>query len=266
MLPIPEARRSPIALKRALVDLDWQEIVTFSFVDSADGSGASPPSPRRSRSACSIPSPASCDVMRTSLLPGLIETLQTNLNRKESRIRHLRTGPHVPPRGGRATRSRCAWAASRTAAPTPEQWGEPARDVDFYDVKGDLEALVAPRGLRPNAAEHPALHPGRCASVAIDGIAAGWLGELHPRLVRHFGLPKRARRLRTRRRRSLSALPMPAGKPVSRLPIVRRDLGLVVDEAVPAQALLDALSAGQAAACGRHPAVRRLPGRRADGR
>jgi phenylalanyl-tRNA synthetase beta chain len=89
--------------------------------------------------------------------------------------------------------------------------------------------------------EHPALHPGRSASIAIDGVDAGWLGELHPRLVRHFALPK-APMVFELAVNALVALPMPAGKPVSRLPIVRRDLGLVVDDNVSVQALLDALS------------------------
>ncbi len=108
-------------------------------------------------------------------------------------------------------------------------------------MKGDLEALVAPHSLTTERAEHPALHPGRSATVAIDGVAAGWLGELHPRLVRHFALPK-APIVFELAADPLAALPMPAGKPVSRLPIVRRDLALVVDEAVPVQALLDALA------------------------
>ncbi len=172
--------------------------------------------------------------MRTSLLPGLIETLQTNLNRKESRIRIFelgRTFHHAA--AGYAQPTRLGGLAYGGA--TPEQWGLPARDVDFYDVKGDLEALASPRRVTTQTAEHPALHPGRSASLAIDGVAAGWLGELHPRLVRHFGLPK-APVVFELAADILGAQPMPAGKPVSRLPVVRRDLGLVVDESVPAQA------------------------------
>ena len=179
------------------------------------------------------------DVMRTSLLPGLLETLQTNLNRKESRIRIFelgRTFHHAA--AGYAQPTRLGGLAYGGAA--PEQWGLPPRDVDFFDVKGDLETLLAPRRITTQAAEHPALHPGRSASIAIDGIAAGWLGELHPRLVRYLGLPK-APVVFEMAAEVLAAMPMPGGKPVSRLPIVRRDLGLVVDEAVPVQALLDAL-------------------------
>jgi phenylalanyl-tRNA synthetase beta chain len=237
MLPDPETRRSPNALKHALADLDWQEIVTFSFVDSSVEAALSP-SARPVRVL--NPIAAQRDVMRTSLLPGLIETLQTNLNRKESRIRIFelgRTFHHAA--AGYAQPIRLGGLAYGGTA--HEQWGQPSRDIDFYDVKGDLETLIAPRRVATEAMEHPALHPGRCASIAIDGVDAGWLGELHPRLVRHFGLPK-APVVFELAVNALVALPMPAGKPVSRVPIVRRDLGLVVDDNVPVQALLDALS------------------------
>jgi phenylalanyl-tRNA synthetase beta chain len=237
MLPDPETRRSPNVLKHALADLDWQEIVTFSFVDSGVEAALSP-SARPVRVL--NPIAAQRDVMRTSLLPGLIETLQTNVNRKESRIRIFelgRTFHHAA--AGYAQPIRLGGLAYGGAA--PEQWGQPSRDIDFYDVKGDVETLIAPRRVTTETMEHPALHPGRSASIAIDGVDAGWLGELHPRLVRHFGLPK-APVVFELAVNALVALPMPAGKPVSRVPIVRRDLGLVVDDNVPVQALLDALS------------------------
>jgi len=242
MLADPEARRPPSAVKHVLANLDWQEIVTFSFVDSATEAAISPVITPQSQPVRVLnPIASQRDVMRTSLLPGLIETLQTNLNRKESRIRIFelgRTFHHAA--AGYVQPTRLGGLAYGGA--TPEQWGLPARDVDFYDVKGDLEALASPRRVTTATADHPALHPGRSASVAIDGVTAGWLGELHPRLVQHFGLPK-APVVFELAADVLGALPMPAGKPVSRLPVVRRDLGLVVDESVPAQALLDALNA-----------------------
>jgi len=237
MLPYPETRRAPNVLKQALADLDWQEIVTFSFVDSSVEAALSPAAkPVRVLN----PIAAQRDVMRTSLLPGLIETLQSNLNRKESRIRIFelgRTFHHAA--AGYAQPVRLGGLAYGGAA--PQQWGQPSRDVDFFDVKGDVETLVAPRRVTTESMEHPALHPGRSAAIAIDGVDAGWLGELHPRLVRHFGLPK-APVVFELAVNALVALPMPAVKPISRVPIVRRDLGLVVDDNVPVQALLDALS------------------------
>ncbi|HQR12309.1 MAG TPA: phenylalanine--tRNA ligase subunit beta [Casimicrobiaceae bacterium] len=238
MLPASETLRSPGLLKHTLADLDWQEIVTFSFVDSAL-EGAIAPDARPVRVLNPIASQR--DVMRSSLLPGLLETLQANLNRKETRIRIFelgRTFHHAA--AGFAQPTRLGGLAYGSAA--PEQWGQPLRDVDFYDVKGDLEALAAPCSLSTTAASHPALHPGRSATIVIDGVAVGWLGELHPRLVRHLALPK-APVVFEMSADALSFVPLPAGKAVSRLPIVRRDIALVVDEAVSAQSLLDALCA-----------------------
>jgi phenylalanyl-tRNA synthetase beta chain len=238
MLPAPEARRPGSALKHALADLDWQEIVTFSFVASGTEAAIDPGArPLRVLN----PIAGQYDVMRTTLLPGLIETLQTNLNRKETRVRVFELG--------RTFRHAAAGYAQPVAlgglafgSAVPEQWGTPTRAVDFFDVKGDLEALVAPRHLTTIRLEHPALHPGRGATVFVDGTPAGWLGELHPRLVRHFDLPG-APVVFELAVEPLLDRTVPAGRPVSRLPMVRRDLALVVDEAVPVQALLDALAA-----------------------
>jgi len=108
-------------------------------------------------------------------------------------------------------------------------------------VKGDLEALAAPRGLATESAEHPLLHPGRSARVLVEGSDVGWLGELHPRIVKEFELP-RAPIVFELRLDALVGRGIPAGTAVSRLPIVRRDMAVVVDESVPAEAVLAALA------------------------
>jgi phenylalanyl-tRNA synthetase beta chain len=128
----------------------------------------------------------------------------------------------------------------------PEQWGIPKRPVDLFDVKSDLEALVAPRALITERDPHPLLHPGRAARVQVDGKLVGWLGELHPRLVLHFDLP-RAPVLFELDLVSLTRRGLPIAQPVSRLPVVRRDFAVVVDEGVPASALLDVLMTAKAA-------------------
>jgi phenylalanyl-tRNA synthetase beta chain len=236
MLPDPEAQRSRIAIKRTLVDLDWQEIVTFGFVSSATEALLDP----AARPVKVLnPIAAQLDVMRTSLLPGLVETLKTNLNRKASRVRIFelgRTFHRVGP--GFDQPLRLGGLAYGPAA--PEQWGEPARDVDYFDVKGDLETLAAPRHLLTQRFAHAALHPARTAEIVLNSKTIGWLGELHPRLVRQLELPKAPVVFEL----DLDALTdgaLPAVKAISRLPIVRRDLALVVDEDVPAQTLLAAL-------------------------
>ncbi|MEP7329517.1 MAG: phenylalanine--tRNA ligase subunit beta [Betaproteobacteria bacterium] len=238
MLPDPEVARSRIAIKRSLVDMGWQEIVTFGFVSSLVESALDPAArPVRVQN----PIAAHLDVMRTTLLPGLIETLRTNVNRKAPHAHLFELGRTFAHEGaGFAQPVRLGGLAY---GPTlPEQWGLPTRDVDFFDVKGDLEALVAPAGLTTRAATHPALHPGRSARILLDGVDAGWIGELHPKLVTHFVLPK-APVVFELDVAPLEVRPMPMGQSVSRQPVVRRDLALVVDEALPVQTLLDALHA-----------------------
>ena len=236
MLPDPEAQRSRSDVKRALANRDWQEIVTFGFVSSAIEAALDPAAdPVRVLN----PIATQLDVMRTTLLPGLIETLKTNISRQASRVRVFELGRTFHRAGpGYDQPLRLGGLAYGPVA--PEQWDSPARDVDFFDVKGDLAALAAPRSLATPAWAHPALHPGRAARILVNGVDAGWMGELHPRLLRTFDLPRPPIVFEV----DLAALTecaVPAGKPVSRLPVVRRDLALVVDEGVPAQALLDAL-------------------------
>ena len=109
----------------------------------------------------------------------------------------------------------------------PEQWGEKTRPVDFYDLKGDLEALLAPLSIVCAPAEHTALHPGQSASLTLDGAAIGWLGTLHPRLVQAHGLA-RVPVLFELDWHALSARCLPRYRGVSRFPAVRRDLAVVV--------------------------------------
>jgi phenylalanyl-tRNA synthetase beta chain len=118
------------------------------------------------------------------------------------------------------------------------------RPVDIYDVKADVEALAAPRRVSTEAAPHPALHPGRSARVLIDGAAAGWLGELHPRLARHYELP-RAPVVFELDLAPLLTRGVPKAAPVSRLPVVRRDMAMVFDDKLPAQDVLAALIAAK---------------------
>ena len=236
MLPDPEGRRSRHGVKRTLANLDWQEVVTFGFVSSAMETALDPSAdPVKVRN----PIAAQLDVMRTSLLPGLIETLKTNVNRRATRARVFELGRTF--RRAEAGYDQPVRLGGLAFGPAdPEQWGEPTRDVDFFDVKGDLETLAAPRHLVTRKCLHPALHPGRSADIVIDGRTVGWIGELHPRLTRLFDLPK-APVVFELDVDPLTEGALPAGQAVSRLPVVRRDLALVVAEDLPAQALLDEL-------------------------
>jgi phenylalanyl-tRNA synthetase beta chain len=124
----------------------------------------------------------------------------------------------------------------------PEQWDAPDRAVDFFDVKGDVEALCAPLAARFEPAAHPAFHPGRSARVLVAGKPAGWLGELHPKWLQRYELPQPPV-LFELDAASLLELPLPDPRMPSRFPPVVRDIALVFDEAIPWQAVLDTLEA-----------------------
>jgi phenylalanyl-tRNA synthetase beta chain len=122
----------------------------------------------------------------------------------------------------------------------PEQWGMPLRPVDFFDVKGDLEALASPLSLSTTARVKPWLHPGRSAEVRIDDAVVGWLGELHPRLIRHFELPS-APVVFEIDLAAVTRVPVPEARPVSRLPSIRRDLATIINENIEVSNILEVL-------------------------
>jgi phenylalanyl-tRNA synthetase beta chain len=127
-----------------------------------------------------------------------------------------------------------------------EQWGQETRDVDFFDVKADLETLFAPRQLRFAKLSHPALHPGRAASVELDGKVIGFIGELHPRWLQKYDLPK-APVLFEVDAVALQQRDVPVYEEISKFPGTSRDLAVVVKQSVAAQEVLDAFN-GVAAA------------------
>jgi phenylalanyl-tRNA synthetase beta chain len=238
MLPRPEAQRTSFALRRAFAARDWQEVITFGFVSSETERAIDPDAvPIRVLN----PIAAQHDVMRTSLLPGLIGTLVSNASRREARVRVVEVG-RVFRRGSEGIDQPLRVGGLAWGSALPEQWGAKPRAIDLFDVKGDLEAIAYPCEVTTAAAPHPALHPGRSAAVSIQGVRVGWLGELHPRLVRRFELASAPVAFELDLA-ALVARPVPVGRPVSRQPMVRRDLALVMAESVPVQALVDALSA-----------------------
>jgi phenylalanyl-tRNA synthetase beta chain len=235
MLGAPETRRPLPLLMRRLVDRDWQEVVTFGFV-SAELERALDPAGHPMRVL--NPIAAHLDVMRTSLLPGLLDVLRTNVNRKASRVRIVEAGRVF--RDGSVTGQPKHIGGLAFGPALPEQWGAPLRAVDFFDVKGDVEALAAPLEVTTARAPRAWLHPGRSAALVVGGHEAGWIGELHPRLVRHLELPS-APVVFELAQDALTGVGLPEGRPQSRLPMVRRDIAVLVDESVPAQAIHDAL-------------------------
>ena len=244
MKPTNETERSIHGLRHQLADLDYQEVVNYSFVDAVDEKtfGVNDPP-----ITLLNPIASQMGVMRSSLLSGLIANIAYNVKRKAPRVRVFEVGK-VYLRDPSAVDGPLAIAGYRQplrvagAAFGPavdEQWGEKTRTVDFYDVKADVEALVG-GSARFVADARPAFHPGRSARIEQQGQTIGWIGELHPRLVRHHELPG-APVLFELDWAGLQHVGLPSVGAVSRFPPVRRDLAVVVDEAVATQALVDAM-------------------------
>ena len=244
MLPSPEARRSVAEVRRRLAARDWQEIITFSFVSSATEALLAPDLPaERAPIRVLNPIASHLDVMRTTLMAGLLETLSTNLRHKAPRVRVFEIG-RVFAREAAGYAQPLTIGGLAYGNALPEQWGERTRAVDFFDLKGELEALAAPRRVSTVAAPRPWLHPGRAAQLLIDGVPCGFLGELHPRLARHYEIPL-APAVFELALEPLLAATVPQGAAVSRFPIVRRDIAVIVDEGVAAGELTAALEAAK---------------------
>lgn len=245
----PENQRSLFTSRRQLADLDYQEVINFSFVEAAwEADFAGNLAPIKVLN----PIASQMGVMRSTLVGSLVANVKYNLNRKLSRVRIFETGA-VYMRDQQVENGPLAVAGyaqpKRIAAlaygpQADEQWGQASRNVDFFDVKADLEALFAPLVLRFAKIEHPALHPGRSAQVLLGDQAIGFIGELHPRLQQKYELPL-APVLFEVDGLALQQRQVPAYAEISKFPAVVRDLAVVVKQAVYAQDLLDVFAAEQ---------------------
>lgn len=236
-----ETRRPPTRVKDALVARGWQEAVTYSFVDAKLQARLTPDFVGI---PLDNPIAETMGVMRTSLWSGLIGAWLHNHQRQNKRARFFELASTFAENAeGIIETQRLAGLAAGPAL--DEQWGHAARGVDFYDIKADIEAVCAVFGgeaarFRFEAGRHPALHPGRTARLLRDGVEVGVYGELHPVLTRELDLPA-APLLFELDWSLLSQATVPVARPVSEFPASRRDLAVVIDEAVPAQALIDAV-------------------------
>ena len=247
MLPVAEGKRSLHVLRERLAASDYREVINFSFVEpdwERDFAGEANPI----RLLNPIASHQS--VMRTSLIGSLISNVRYNHARKVPRIRVFEAG-RVFLRDGSAQdgplsvgglRQPMRIAAAAYGPALAEQWDTPPRGVDFFDVKSDLERLAAPLAARFEPAAHPAFHPGRSARVILDGAAAGWIGELHPRWQHKYELPQPPVLFEIDAE-ALQTVPLPRPRVPSDQPIVVRDMALVFDLDTPVQAVLDAIEA-----------------------
>ena len=236
-----EARVGDDVLRRALAGRDFVEAINYAFVDA-----------RRlatwqlDAGAVVLANPLSAElgVMRPSLLPGLVDALARNRARQQERVRLFELGKVFAAVAGAAPRETRRIAAVACGPAAPEQWSLERRPVDFFDLKGDVEALLALAGARLDARpDHlPAqAHPGRSATVWRDGHAIGWVGHLHPALLKALDLDGDVVAFELDLA-PLAARAIPRAGALSRYPSVRRDIALVVPEPVGWAAIEASLS------------------------
>jgi phenylalanyl-tRNA synthetase beta chain len=236
ILPYSELQRPLAQIQKLLVARDYQEIVSYAFLDA-----------QVERELCGNEHPVALQnpiasnlaVMRSSLIGGLVGALRFNLNRKQPRVRLFEVGGCFAKVDDAYVQTQRLSGLCHGDA-QPEQWGVSARPVDFFDVKADVEALFAPRTLRFVAATHPALHPGRSAQIFSGEQMIGWLGELHPHWQQQYDIAQACVWFEIELG-ALTQAQVPLMSEIPKFLPVRRDLAVVVDEGVTAQTLLDAM-------------------------
>lgn len=238
---LPEAKTPASRIKEYLTGLGYQEVITYSFIDAATESVINP-----DIKAKPLANPISSDlgVMRTTLWGGLLKTIQHNQRRQQKRVRVFESGLVFHQRDGELGQvARLSGAITGKLA--PEQWNQPERDVDFYDVKGDLESLLQamaiPGTMTWQPSNHPALHPGQSAEVLLNGMSVGQVGALHPQVQKTLDLDQQTF-LFELEWDVLLVTRVPQYQPLSKFPSVRRDLAIVVDESVRYARILEVIN------------------------
>ena len=248
--PNPESQQQPGVFRSQLISRGYQEVITYSFVDPEVQAVVDP-----GVTPVSLANPISADmaVMRTNLWSGLLSTAAYNLNRQQSRIRIFEMGQCFVPseEGDLGLSQNMMLAGLICGSRAPVGWTSTKDKVDFYDIKGDLEAVFAQTGLAAEfsftADEHPALHPGQAASICRNGQKIGWIGQLHPKIQKRLGISTEAYLFQVDFSK-IEDVRIPSFQEVSKFPEVKRDLAFLVDTSVPAQHLVN--SAREAA--GKH--------------
>jgi phenylalanyl-tRNA synthetase beta chain len=239
--PVTERRVDMNRIADTLVARDYQEVVTYSFIDPASDRlfrGA------QSQLLLSNPISSEMSVMRGSLWPGMLRVAASNLARQQDRVRLFESGKTF--HGTLAQPVEVVRTAALAIGPaTPEQWGSQSREVDFFDIKGDIEALLGLAGAKVSFAhaEHPGLQAGQSAQIVRDGAIVGMAGKLHPSTARALDISHPVLLFELDAAAAFAA-PVPVAAAVSRFPAIRRDVAVVVTDDITSEQLIQvALSA-----------------------
>ena len=229
-------------IKTALVDADYQEAITYSFVDPKIQSLLHP-----HQEALVLPNPISVEMsaMRVSLMSGLLGAVLYNQNRQQSRVRLFETGLRFVPDNNAefGVRQEFVLSAVITGTAKSEHWAGKAESVDFFDLKGDLESVLSltegGNRVRFVAKQFDALHPGQSAAIELDGQEIGFIGAIHPSISQKLGLNGKTFVFEILWN-AIAARNVVQAKEISKFPANRRDLALVVADSVPAGELIAA--------------------------
>ncbi|UAA37249.1 phenylalanine--tRNA ligase subunit beta [Paraneptunicella aestuarii] len=241
-----EANITLTELKNVLIARDYQEAITYSFVDPKMQAALFP-----EQEGFHLPNPISADmsVMRLSLLPGLLQALSYNLNRQQNRVRLFETGLRFVPdeQADLGLKQEEMIAGVISGLVLPESWNSDNRKCDFFDLKGDVEAMlnkcVQPgkfRFERANLEQASYLHPGQAAAIFNGEQLVGYIGALHPKYENSLDLKGKTFVFEL----AVAALGekvIPASKELSKYPANRRDLAIIVKDEVAAADILSAV-------------------------
>lgn len=234
----PETALGLPALRNQLIARGYQEAITYSFIEPGLAALFEP-----ELKPVLLRNPISADMaaMRTTLMPGLINALRNNLNRQQGRIRLFESGLRFVP-SAEGVNQEAVLAGLIYGDRLPEGWANAAEVVDFFDIKGDVESLLALTGSASDftvkSGAHPALHPGQTGVLYRDGQAQGVIGALHPAIQQQLDIPKAVYLFEIRLATLLEAR-TPAFTGISRFPEVRRDLALLVERSLAVETLLE---------------------------
>lgn len=241
MHPIPENKTSLFIFKKALSDLGFNEIVSYSFIEPKLQKLLDPQVEPKT-----LMNPISSEmaVMRTNLWPGLVNTLLYNLNRQQNRMMIFEAGLRFIPKNDKVQQQRVL-SGLVYGSQFPEQWGiTPNLAVDFFDLKGCLDNLFSISKKNENyfykKYTHPALHPGQSAEIYHKDKAIGVMGALHPKVLQLLDIKGNVFVFELDLD-TLEAASIPRFQEISKFPEIRRDLAILVDRTVPAQAIQDTI-------------------------
>ena len=242
--PLETVTESRIELERAaatLIARDYQEVVTYSFIDADANTKFSGV---ESELVLSNPISSELSVMRSSLLPGMVVAAAANTARQQDRVRIFEASRSY--HGTLEDHSEVVRLAGlATGSVLPEQWGTKTESVDFFDIKADVEAVLALASnaddIRFIAADHPALQPGQSAEIVRGDDVIGVLGKLHPRLAKDYDLKRAVYVFELDAAKALESA-APRAEKISKFPAIRRDIAVVVDDKVTAAELVEAVA------------------------